>query len=82
MSVYSLETANDMLQIWLECEKQIALNQSYEVNGKSFTKANASHIREQISFWETQVLRIKKAQRTGKPVRSGPTMKSVRFIDG
>ena len=81
MAAWTLAEAKDFLKIWLDCEKSIAQNQAYEINGKSFTKANAAHIRKQVEYWKTEVERLEESQRTGKAPRRGPVMKRVRFLN-
>ncbi len=81
MAAWTLEQAKDYLQVWLNCEKAIAQNQSYEVDGRTFVKTNAAHIRKQVEYWKTEVERLELAQKTGKNARRGPTMKRVRFLN-
>lgn len=81
MAAWTLLEAKDFLKIWLDCEKSIAQNQAYEINGKSFRKADAAHIREQVSFWKTEVEKLELSQITGKSSRRGPVMKRVRFLN-
>lgn len=81
MAAWTLPEAKDFLQAWLNCELAIAKNQSYEVNGKTFVKANAAHIRKQVQYWKSQVESLEQAQKNGKGPRRGPTMKRVRFYD-
>lgn len=81
MAAWTLSTANDFLKIWLDCEKAVAQNQSYEINGKVFRKADVGEVREQVKFWKTEVERLEESQKTGKPSRRGPVMKRVRFLN-
>ena len=66
MAAWNLAEAKDFLKIWLDCEKSIAQNQAYEINGKSFTKVNAAYIRKQIDFWKTEVERLEESQELEK----------------
>ena len=48
MAAITLEVAKKHLEIWLEAENEVAINQSYTIGGKSFTRANLAEIRKQI----------------------------------
>ena len=50
MAAITLEVAKKHLEIWLEAENEVAINQSYTIGGKSFTRANLAEIRKQIEF--------------------------------
>ena len=39
MAAITLETAKKHLDMWLEAESEVAINQSYTIGGKSFTRA-------------------------------------------
>ncbi|GEM_PF-515561 len=82
MAAWTLEEAKDMLKVWLDCEKAIALNQSVTIGEKTFTKTNAAHIRKQITYWKTQVEQLETAQTLNKKPRRGPSIKRASFIDG
>lgn len=55
MAAITLETAKRHLDMWLEAETQVAINQSYSIGGKSFTRANLSEIRSQVKYWSDKV---------------------------
>lgn len=55
MAAITLETAKRHLDMWLEAETQVAINQSYSIGGKSFTRANLSEIRNQVKYWSDKV---------------------------
>lgn len=55
MSGITLETAKKHLDMWLEAETQVAINQSYSIGGKSFTRANLAEIRKQVDYWSNKV---------------------------
>lgn len=55
MAAITLETAKRHLDMWLEAETQVAINQSYTIGGKSFTRANLSEIRNQVKYWSDKV---------------------------
>ena len=50
MAAITLEVAKKHLKIWLEAESEVAINQSYTIGGKSFTRANLAEIRKQIRW--------------------------------
>ena len=58
MAAITLETAKRHLDMWLEAETQVAINQSYTIGGKSFTRANLSEIRNQIKYWSDKVAEL------------------------
>jgi hypothetical protein len=55
MAGITLATAQARLDAWLAADEAVARNQSYSVAGRSLTRANASEIRENISYWEQKV---------------------------
>ena len=55
MAAITLETAKKHLEMWLEAESEVAINQSYTIGGKSFTRANLGEIRKQIEYWSNKV---------------------------
>mgnify|MGYP000972591335 CR=1 FL=1 len=82
MAAWTLVKAKDLLKVWLDCEKAIALNQSITIGEKTFTKTNAAHIRKQVTYWKAQVESLELSQTTNKKPRRGPSIKRVSFIDG
>lgn len=44
--------------MWLEAESEVAINQSYTIGGKSFTRANLAEIRKQIEYWSNKVAEL------------------------
>lgn len=55
----TLETAQKHLDMWLEAESAVAINQSYSIGGKSFTRANLAEIRKQVEYWSNKVAALK-----------------------
>ena len=43
------------LDAWIAADLAVAKGQSYSMNGRSLTLANAKEIREQIQYWERRV---------------------------
>lgn len=54
----SVEVAKKHLEMWLEAESEVAINQSYTIGGKSFTRANLAEIRKQIEYWSNKVAEL------------------------
>ncbi len=48
-------TAQTALDAWIAADLAVAKGQSYSMNGRSLTLANAQEIREQIHYWERRV---------------------------
>lgn len=69
MAAITLEVAKKHLEMWLEAESEVAINQSYTIGGKSFTRANLAEIRKQIEYWSNKVAELenlaKKRAETG-----------------
>lgn len=67
MAAITLETAKKHLEMWLEAESEVAINQSYTIGGKSFTRANLGEIRKQIEYWSNKVQALENiAKRRGR----------------
>lgn len=67
MAAITLETAKKHLEMWLEAESEVAVNQSYTIGGKSFTRADLGAIRRQIEYWENKVEQLQNvAKRKGR----------------
>ena len=52
----TLTQAQTALDAWIAADLAVAKGQSYSMNGRSLTLANAKEIREQIQYWERRVL--------------------------
>jgi len=55
MSITSTQ-AQTALDAWIAADLAVAKGQSYSMNGRSLTLANAKEIREQIQCWERRVM--------------------------
>lgn len=67
MAAITLETAKKHLEMWLEAESEVAINQSYTIGGKTFTRANLGEIRKQIEYWSNKVQALENiAKRKGR----------------
>ena len=51
----TLLQAQTALDAWIAADLAVAKGQSYSMNGRSLTLANAKEIREQIQYWERRV---------------------------
>ncbi len=54
MAGITLETAEKQLALWIEAATAVASNQSYSINNRSLTRADAGAIQNQIDFWDTK----------------------------
>ena len=52
----TLTQAQTALDAWIAADLAVAKGQSYSMNGRTLTLANAREIREQIQYWERRVL--------------------------
>lgn len=67
MTGWTLETAQEHLNTWLEASKAVATGQSYRIGTRSLERANLKEIQEQILFWRNEVARLQSG-RTGRRV--------------
>lgn len=58
MAGITLAQAQAQLDVWLAADAAVASNQSYRVNERQFTKADAQQIRENIQFWDGKVQQL------------------------
>lgn len=65
--------AQARLDGWLAADEAVSANQSYTINNRTLTRANAKEIRENIDYWDGKVKELT-AQEAG---RRGP-----RYIVG
>ena len=66
----SLETAQTMLNLYIEAEKAVLLNQSYKIGERTFTRANLDEITRNREIWERKVNQAVKIRR-GITIRRG-----------
>ena len=72
MAAITLEVAKKHLEMWLEAESEVAINQSYTIGGKSFTRANLAEIRKQIEYWSNKVENLAKKKGRNRVYRIVP----------
>lgn len=71
MAGITLEQAQAKLDAWLAADDAVAKGQAYSVGGRSFTRADAAVIRENIDYWERKVARLSGGGNGGMRVRYG-----------
>ena len=69
----SLETAQTMLNLYIEAEKTVLLNQSYKIGERTFTRANLDEITRNREIWE------RKVNQAGRPRRGISIRRGVVF---
>lgn len=47
----TLSQATTQLGLWLEADTTVATGQSYTINGRSLTRADAQTITDKINYW-------------------------------
>lgn len=47
----SLARATSQLNLWLDADASVATGQSYTINGRVLTRANATEITNKIQYW-------------------------------
>lgn len=52
----TLTQAQTALDAWIAADLAVTKGQSYSMNGRTLTLANAKEIREQIQYWERRVM--------------------------
>jgi hypothetical protein len=68
MPAISLAQAEAQLAAWLDASLKVASNQSYEIDGRRLTRADAGEIRTQVDYWDRKV---KSLARGGARMRTG-----------
>ncbi|MEX3008996.1 DUF6148 family protein [Hoeflea sp. TYP-13] len=71
MAGITLADAQAQLAVWLAASTAVASNQSYSINGRSMTRADAGEIREQIDYWQGWVTKLDTANSGRRRVRYG-----------
>ena len=55
MAGITLTEAQEQLNRWMAASTAVAARQSYTIDGRTMTFANAREIRETIDYWEAKV---------------------------
>jgi hypothetical protein len=61
MAGITLTQAETELALWLAADRAVATSQSYNIGGRTLTRADAGEIRENIVFWDKQVKRLSRS---------------------
>lgn len=72
MAGITLVQAQERLADWLAADKAVSRNQSYSLDQRTLTRADAATIRENIKFWNDQV----------KVLTSGSGRKVTKLVVG
>ncbi|KDP84699.1 hypothetical protein CF70_017940 [Cupriavidus sp. SK-3] len=64
----TVEQAQAALAAWYAASLAVAKSQSYEIEGRKLTRADAAEIRQQITFWEGK---LAAARNGGRRMRIG-----------
>ncbi|WP_022850672.1 DUF6148 family protein [Limisalsivibrio acetivorans] len=51
----TLQTAEELLNLWIAADKAVALGQSYKVGSREVTRADADIITEKINYYSSIV---------------------------
>lgn len=73
MAGITLAQAQARLDSWLEADAAVARNQSYSINNRALTRADAAQIRENIDYWQGKVNELIASPTGGRRVRYGFT---------
>lgn len=60
-----LEIAQEHYRMWLEAEKEIALDQAYSVGTQSLTRADLGKVAQRIEYWRGRVAALENQQKRG-----------------
>jgi hypothetical protein len=58
MVAITLAQAEQHLNEWLAADLAVAKGQAYSIGGRTFTRADAREIRENIRFWQQMVKQL------------------------
>lgn len=72
MAGWTLETAQEHLNTWLEASKAVATGQSYRIGTRSLERANLKEIQEMILFWIKEVEKLQSGQKGRRVMRVVP----------
>lgn len=61
MAGITLSQAQEQLDAWLAANLAVSQGQSYTINSRSLTRANAGKIRDQVVFWDGHVKRLSRS---------------------
>lgn len=58
---FTVKEVKNRLRIWLDAEEAIASGQSYMIDNRRLERANLSQVREQIRFWQKELVKAEAA---------------------
>ncbi len=58
-------TAQTQLDLWIAADAKVASGQSYTINGRTLTRADAGEISNKIEFWNNKVEALSGSRRRG-----------------
>ncbi|WP_342471628.1 DUF6148 family protein [Metasolibacillus sp. FSL H7-0170] len=61
MAAFTVKECRERLQIWLAAEVAIASGQSYAIDNRRLERANLAQVREQIKFWQQELIKAEAA---------------------
>lgn len=62
---FTVKECKERLQMWLDAEAAIASGQSYSIDNRRLERANLSQVREQIKFWQNELIKAE-ARESGR----------------
>ena len=62
---WTLEEAQEHLLAWLDANKALATGQNYRLGDSYLTRADASAVKERITFWRNEVIRLSSGRGPG-----------------
>ena len=73
MAAWTLQTAQEMLAVWLDAEKAVALSQEYEIrvdgsSSRKLTRTDADEITNKINYWRREVESLEKGLKAGPKI--------------
>lgn len=69
--MFSEKEVKERLQMWLDAEAAVATGQAYQIGSRRLDRANLYQIREQIKFWQRELLKVQ-GKRRGRITRIVP----------
>ena len=74
MAGITLAQAEAQLALWLSASTAISSGQSYTVDSRAFTLADAAKIQQNIEYWDSKVRQL---SATATSARSGPYIRGA-----
>lgn len=56
--MFTEELVLERLKMWLDAEAAVATGQAYQIGSRRLDRANLYQIREQIRFWQKELLKV------------------------